>query len=391
MCMPVQRVAWQEAARVFLLSRLVIVLITLAGISVFPLAGQTTNLNCFTNPHACLMAWYHWDAIAYVNVADHAYRLTRDTVFFPLFPIQQHALGVLFGGTVEAYYAAGLVLANLFFYLALVVLYSLISEDFEPTVARNALFYLSFYPYALFFFAGYAESLFVLLCLLVFLLLRRKEPGYWWAAGLAGFFAALTRPTGVILVVPFLVLALQRAWKLRKAGLCSWPRVLNMLAPTVCVVAGVGVFMLYLGLVKGNPFVFSTEQVVSWKRHLAFPWSGIFSTLHLLVKNADQETLNLFDLTFTLLPLAVLLAGWRRLPLHYSLFAAAMAIFVLLYPMNTVEPLTSAPRHMMVIFPVIVILALWGKRPAFNLFFIACSLPIFTINTILFIIHHWVA
>jgi hypothetical protein len=389
--MLIQRVAWQEAAKVFLLSRLVIVLITLAGVSIFPLAGQTTNHNCFADPHFCLMTWYHWDAIAYVNVADHAYRLTRDTVFFPLFPMQQHALGVLFGGTLEAYYAAGLLLANLFFYLALVVLYSLLSEDFEPTVARTALLYLSFYSYALFFFAGYAESLFVLLCLLVFFLLRREQPVYWWLASLAGFLAALTRPTGVILVVPFLVLAVQRAWKLREEGQFNWPRVLSMFASTVCVPAGVLVFMFYLGLVKGNPFAFSTEQVVSWNRHLAFPWAGIFTTIHFLVKNAPQETTNLFDLTFTLLPLMVLLAGWRRLPWHYNLFAATMAIFVLLYPMNTGEPLTSAPRHMMVIFPLIVIFALWGKRPVFNRVFTACSLPLFTINTILFISHHWLA
>jgi hypothetical protein len=50
----------------------------------------------------------------------------RDTVFFPLFPMIQHALGALLGATLDAYYAAGLLLANLFFYLALVVLYSLI-------------------------------------------------------------------------------------------------------------------------------------------------------------------------------------------------------------------------------------------------------------------------
>ena len=73
--MLIQRVACREAAKVFLLSRLVIVLVTFVGVSTFALAGQTTNHSCFQNPHYCLMAWYHWDAIAYVNVANRGYLL----------------------------------------------------------------------------------------------------------------------------------------------------------------------------------------------------------------------------------------------------------------------------------------------------------------------------
>ncbi len=389
--MLMQRVAWREAAKVFLLSRLVIVLVTFVGVSTFALSGQTTNHSCFQNPHYCLMVWYHWDAVSYANVAERGYLLLRDTVFFPLFPLLQHVLGTVLGATFEAYYAAGLLLANLFFYLALVVFYSLLGEEFDPTVARNALVFLSFYPFTLFFFAGYAESLFILLCLLVFFLLRREEPVYWWWAGLAGFLAALTRPTGIVLVIPFLVLALQRAHKQRLEGRFSWLRALNMLAPSLCIVAGILVYMAYLGLVKGNPIAFSTQQIVSWDRHLAWPWRGIITTTHLIIKTTKQQMTNLVDLTFTLLPLTVLLIGWRRLPLHYTLFAAASALFVLLYPMNTIEPLTSAPRHMMLIFPFIVILALWGKRPNFSQIFLACSLPLLTVYIILFINHYWLA
>jgi hypothetical protein len=53
--------------------------------------------------------------------------------------------------------------------------------------------------------------------------------------------------------------------------------------------------------------------------------------------------------------------------------------------------LTSAPRHMMLIFPFIVILARWGKRPGFSQIFLACSLPLFTVYIILFINHYWLA
>lgn len=61
------------------------------------------------------------------------------------------------------------------------------------------------------------------------------------------------------------------------------------------------------------------------------------------------------------------------------------------HPMNSIEPLTSAPRHMMLNFPFIIILACWGKRPNFSQIFLACSLPLLTVYIILFINHYWLA
>src|SRR6266568_9123385 len=210
--MPSRKTAWVEAALIFCISRLVILFLTVIATLRLPLLGQTATRNCAFDSTPCLLSWFHWDAIAYVNVADHGYSLTRNTVFFPLWPLLIHWVGALFGGSTTSYYVAGLLLANVFFYLALVVFYLLLSEDFEPTVAKNALFYLAFYPYALFFFAGYAESLFLLLCLAVFFFLRRGNSLDWWLAGFFGFLAALTRATGIMLVVPLLVVFMQRFW-----------------------------------------------------------------------------------------------------------------------------------------------------------------------------------
>ena len=100
---------------------------------------------------------------------------------------------------------------------------------------------------------------------------------------------------------------------------------------------------------------------------------------------------NLLDIAFTTLPIVVLVLGWKRLPLHFSLFALAVIVFSLSVPIETVNPLTSQPRYMIVAFPFIVILALWGKRPRFDQFFMALGPPLLALNTILFIGHYWVA
>src|SRR6266571_4906506 len=110
--MPIQRTAWKEAAWIFLLSRFVIILVTYISFSILPLFGQTSGHICTLNINSCIFSWFHWDAIAYVNIAHHGYSLTRDTVFFPLWPLLIHGAGVLFGASTTAYYIAGLLLSN---------------------------------------------------------------------------------------------------------------------------------------------------------------------------------------------------------------------------------------------------------------------------------------
>ena len=408
-----QKTAWKEAAWVFLWSRLALTIITWIGAMRFPLSGSTGVQSCARDLSPCLFAWFHWDAIAYFNVATRGYSLMRDTVFFPLYPLLVHVVGVLFGGSDHAYYFAGLFVANACFYLALVVFYALVSDLFEASVARNALFYLAFYSYAAFFFAGYTESLFLLLCLATFYFLRQGTTLDYWLAGLCGFLAALTRATGVMLVVPFLVVVLQRFW-LPAAAITIFNRTfhlnsegdqsivgemqpslwrkINTLLPVLLIPAGVLVYMLYLGLVKGNPLAFSTEEAVTWNRPFSLPWTGIVVAIHDLLTTSNLYIFNLLDLIFTLVPIIVLVLGWKRLPLHYNLFVLVMVLFSLSYPMGMVEPLSAAPRYMMVIFPLFIVLAFWSKEhPRFDRLYIACTLPFFVINAVLFISHYWVA
>jgi len=156
--------------------------------------------------------WYHWDAVVYTSIAHQGYSFTPQVAFFPLWPLLVHCGGLLLGGVYPlSYYLAGLLLANICFFFTLVVLYCLLTEDFEPSLARRALFYLSFYPYALFFFVGYSESLFVFLCLAVFLLLRRGKALDWWYAGALGFLPIFLLVRSPISAFAYLVVVKMQA------------------------------------------------------------------------------------------------------------------------------------------------------------------------------------
>jgi hypothetical protein len=389
-------IAFKEATGVFLLSRLIILLVSYIGVVMFPPSGQSTASNCVASIRPCVLTWYHWDAVAYVRIAGQGSSSTPDTAFFPFWPLLEHIGGFLLGSSFpDAYYFAGLLLANLCFYFVLVLFYHLLSEEFEPALAKRALYYLAFYPYAMFFFAGYTESLFLLLCLAVFLLLRRGKAFDWWLAGLLGFCAALTRSAGVILAVPFFVVYLQRFWTPGERARYSWIQRLTALAPILLIPAAVLVYMLYLGHTKGDPLVFiSQEATYKWHRHLSVPGIAFFPAIGSLFTQpffTGAVMQNLLDIVFTLFPLMALALNWRRLPLHYLLFAVALALFSLSFPQTEAETLASQPRYMMSIFPIMIIFAFWGKRPTFDRWFLGFSLPLLALNTLLFISHYWVA
>jgi hypothetical protein len=379
--------AWREAAYPFLLSRGLIVFLTYVATAYLPLSGQTIP----QDPASRLLAWYHWDAAAYIRVAQQGYSISADAAFFPLWPALMHTLGGLFGATPVAYYWAALLLANACFYGVLVLLYHLLSGDFTPATARRVMYYLAFYPYALFFFAGYTESLFLLLCLAVFVLVRRDDTRSWWLAGGAGFLAALTRPTGIVLVIPLVVIAVQRFWLSdQQAHRLPWWRKLLALAPAALVPAGIGTYMLYLGVSKGNPLLFSVVELANWHRYSTFPGTGIILAVQAIGSSA-VPALNVLDLIFTLLPLGILAAGWKHLPPRYTIFAVCFALLTLSLPVAGPEPLASAPRYLMVIFPVFVIAALWGAHPRVDRLVMAVSPALLAVNVALFVSHYWVA
>jgi hypothetical protein len=322
------------------------------------------------------------------------YKHTPDVAFFPLWPLIQHFGGLLLGSIWPgSYYLAGLLLANICFYSALVLFYCLLAEDFEPHLARRAMIYLTFGPFALFFFAGYSESLFLLLCLACFLLFRRGKPLDWWLAGFFGFLATLSRSAGLMLAVPFLCVYIQRFWLSPKKEDYTMFQKLNALMPVLLLPLGIVVYMVYLYHTKGDPFIFQTEEAIVWQRHFSLPWNTLSMMVAAIFTSPSLIflALNVIDNSFALLPLVVLGFGWKRIPLHYALFALALAAFSISFPATDIVPMISQPRLTIVFFPICVILAIWGKNRLFNAFYLSLTLTFLVINILMFIGNIWVA
>ena len=390
-----QKTAWKDAAWTFGLSRLMILLVSYIGVSRFSISDFHLPANIVKQSHAgdivsLLYSWWRWDVVHYVEIAHDGYTI-QNTAFFPLPPLLMHGLGAIFGGSAFDDYIAGLILANLCFYGALVLFHQILCEDFDQSVARNALFYLAFAPYGIFFFAGYSESFLLLLSLATFYFLHRGRPMDWWLAGLCGFFATLTRPTGVALIILFFVIFVQNFGLQTIFAREKWQEKLNALLSILLLPAGVLAYMIYLGIIFGNPLIYSTEQAHIWDRALALPWVGIINAIVALSIPMYQTEINLVDLIFTLIPLIVLVIGWKHLPPQYSLLASAVILAGLCFPRSLGRSLNATPRYLVVAFPIFVLLALWSKHRRLKDTFVVTSLIFFAINTILFVTQNWVA
>src|SRR5262249_12351543 len=176
----------------------------------------------------------------------------------------------LFGN--HGYVAIGMLLSNAALLGALFVLYQLATDILGNQVARRTLLYLCIFPTAFFFFAAYNESLFLLLTTSVFLAMRRQK---WWLAGFLGFFAALTRSAGVLLVIPYFY-EVWETWRADRAA--STKLLLARLAPAFFIVLGTLTYSFYCWKTFGDPFAFINAQE-RWQRHISWPWTGLWAAL----------------------------------------------------------------------------------------------------------------
>ena len=359
----------RDVAIDFIVTRFAIIVIAeLAAVII----GQRAGTHVQESRTLLLAVWGRWDAVHYLDIATNGYHGT-DMAFFPLLPLLIGILGKLMGN----HLIAGLVISNVALFFALLFLYKLVEHEFDRTVARRAIFYISIFPTAVFFSAVYTESLFLMLTVASFYYMRERR---WWLAGAIGLLASLTRVEGVLLAVPFAI----EWWSAYRENVAAGAK---NLAPIVLIPLGLVLFMTYLWVLNGDPLYFSHVQS-HWNRQLAAPWTSIGNSFHKIATSVGPQTVaqQILELVFTALMIGVLAAGWRKLKASYI---AYMALSILM-PLCT-SSLMSMPRFALVLFPMFAILALWGGRARINNAIVALSLPLLGLFTVLFADWYWVA
>ncbi len=346
-----------------------------------------------------------WDSTWYLSIAHSGYRHAAETVFFPLYP----SLVALGSAPLSEAWAVfvGIFVSSACALAALFLLHRLVELDFGAEVARNTVWIVAWLPVGLFLSAVYSESLFLLLAIGSFYAGRL---GRWWLGGLLGCLAAATRNSGVLLVVPLVLLYLYGPREDHEpdrpvSGLRPRYALRTDLLWIAAVPIGLLAYLAYLKLTLGHPLAPFNQQH-RWHRSLvplggvpAGIWEGIKALIatvpggasligaHL---NTDSITRRIVELAFLILGTVLLRLSWKRLPFPYTAFAGLSFLLAISAP-STVEPLRSLPRFTLVLFPLWIALGLWAtERRRVRAVLIACA-PLLVFWTYLFVSWTWAA
>jgi hypothetical protein len=389
-----------------------------------------------------------WDSAWYLVIAHYGYRpelgsytSARDA-FFPLYPLGLHALSDLGPQAV----LAGVLFSLAAFALALYCLHRLTTLELAGSgrpgsgdIAGLAVLVIALAPMAFYFSAVYSESLYLALSVGLFLCARR---GRWAWAGVLGALAATTRSTGLVLVLPALMLYLYGPREDRPPDFESerrshadahgdgedlarrgraYVRRLRVGRPRyrlrrdalwlVLLPAGLGLYMAYLGLSGGDTLAPLHAQDV-WGRHFAGPYVGVWDGIKAAFEGARQLLSaqrahvyypiaagspfvsaghNLMLLAFMLAALPLFALALRVLPLAYGVYAIAALALPLSSPVAA-QPLMSLPRFLVVLFPLSMAFAVWlAAHPRARVPALAMSALLMAFFVAQFATWHWVA
>ncbi|MBI5200647.1 MAG: hypothetical protein HY925_03590 [Elusimicrobia bacterium] len=293
-------------------------------------------------PSPWAKAFDRWDAENYLLVAKEGWKTMGPKAFTitlpPLWPNLIRA-GALVTADLDL---SALLLANLSFVAALVLLYRLAKLDLPEEQARRAPWLLAYFPTAYFLHAGYAESLYLALALGAFLFARERRWGP--AAGLA-FVAATLRVNGFLLGPALAVEALEQEGK-ENAARRAWP---VLLAPL-----GILAQVANCWLVYGKPLVFFEIQKTKFGKALDFPWVGLRGALKSLTWRPlyDRIMVGGAEALAGVLLWAFVVWSWkrqRRSYFVYSLLTVAQFTFMNFW--------CSLPRYALCVFPLFIGLA----------------------------------
>jgi Mannosyltransferase (PIG-V) len=385
----VDAAAWREAWGALWTSRLVVWAAGLLGLlwlgrapgtRQYDASGLTTPFSPFGDLLVAPTA--RWDSVWYLTIAEHGYGDQHDhaqAAFYPLYPLLMRGLGWIVGSSL----VAGILISLACFLVALVLLHKLAALELGARDARGTVLLVAFFPTALFFSAVYSESLFLLVSVGAFLAARN---GRWAWAGVLGGLAALTRNSGVLLLVPLALLFLYGPRADRAALVPGpWWRPRHPLTPQALWLAlaplGLALYLGWSAIALGDALAPYHAQAL-WLRHfepLGAVTGGVRAAalgLRQLVHGSPtpryfDENLgdpfqvagdSLMLLGFLVFALVACAGALRRLPFAYGAYAAVALAMTLSYPLDA-QPLMSLPRYMVVLFPLHMWLARWsGER-----------------------------
>jgi Gpi18-like mannosyltransferase len=323
--------------------------------------------------------WLNFDGRNYLKIAADGYDRGYQTdlrVFFPMYPLLIRILSFNFFLNPIL---TGLVISAASFVAAVFVLNLILKTDKMKEDKRlRTLLTLLVFPTSFYFLAFYTESLFLLLVLLTFYFLGRKN---FLAASLVTAVASATRVTGLALIIP---LAYEVYSEYKKSG--------KFLPSVFMAPLGLVFYALYIQLFGGGALSIIASQK-NWNKPL-----GIFGPLVAMkdgfikflygstITRGDfyGRSMEIFEFIFAVLLLVFIVYSYKKIKMTYWLYMAAATL-----PIFFSGVLSSVHRYMAVMFPIYILVGSLPKK-YFYITITASSLILIYLAS-LFLRGYWVA
>lgn len=308
-----------------------------------------------------------WDAAHYIHLIEEGYQGYTENgqylflVFFPGYVWAVRLLRLVIPSTA----LAGTALSCLCYGGACCYLYRLAGEAYNGRMARDALLYMSLFPFSFFSGLVMTEGLFLLATTGACWYAWR---GKWLAFGLFGALAALTRMTGLLVIAVGVIRLLEAYRPLeppvgKSLGRC-WKPLLLRLPLTLLPAAGTLLYLLLNLWVDGDPFAFASHQE-HW--HQGYLW--ISQVVEYIGRYLGDNLGSSFGWAVWAPALALFVVGlallyWAALRKGHpaGLLAYGFCFFVATYSLSW---LLSAGRYLSTCFVLFLFLAkLTQRRPA---------------------------
>jgi len=369
---------WKYIFSLFVVLRLLTIFAVWLGFWNLPFKASFPYSDTILSPLGpqWLWSWANFDGVHYIMLATDGYAFGLTQAFFPGYFMLMRLVDLLFQNLL----ISGLIISHVSFVLMLAVFYKLLRLDYSKAISQRALLFIAFFPTSFYFLSLYTESLFLLMLLSIFYLVRS---GRLKRAGFLGIGLTLSRIVGIF-IIPSLMIELKNKETKIKLKEFIW-----LLLPALGLLA----YMIYLWLKFKDPFLFAHVQSEFGAGRETTKLVLIYQVIWRYVKmivTVDKSNPIYFSVWLEMLSslygLGLLIWGYiRKIRPSYLLFS----LLAFLLPTLT-GTFSSMPRYVLVLFPVFITLALIENRYWRYLIFTIHVVLLF-ICTMLFTRGYWIA
>ena len=378
----------REPLLVFAVTRGALFLLAYLGLAVLPLNPDPGVATPAGEPwrgfpdNLWLDGWARWDAGWYRHIATHGYvdqavgpAGQRNLAFYPLYPVTMRLVSL---SGVDPL-AAGILVSNIAFLAALLLLHRMVRARWGSDVAFRCILLLSVFPFSFYFSAVYSESLFLFLAVASLFL---GEQGRWAAASLCALLCGATRVPGLALAPALGLLYLGRIrFDLRQVRPDILWLGLSVLGPVL--------FYAYLYVQFGDPWLaFKATRVAGW-------WQGGFNLKPVergvrALRSIENLRTGRFPVVFDLNLLAAALCLGSLVPV-FRRQPPAWGVFALLIVASGVLQPGGWGRYVLPAFPVFLAWTLALENRLAFAGVVVLSTLLLALLTILYTHWYWVA